>query len=150
MINQYEEFLSYVYQNGTFKSDRTGTGTKSVFGYQMRFNLNDGFPLISTKKVHLKSIIHELLWFLQGNTNIQYLKENTFGLYPNPAANSVNIELNIFNTITITDINGKLILNKMANNLEILTINTSEWAKGIYIVTASNNKTKAIKKLIIQ
>jgi thymidylate synthase len=76
MLNQYENFLKYVYENGTLKSDRTGTGTKSVFGYQMRFDLNEGFPLITTKKVHLKSIIHELLWFLKGETNIAYLKEN--------------------------------------------------------------------------
>jgi thymidylate synthase len=76
MYNQYETFLKYVYENGTFKSDRTGTGTKSVFGYQMRFDLNEGFPLITSKKVHLKSILHELLWFLKGETNIAYLKEN--------------------------------------------------------------------------
>jgi thymidylate synthase len=76
MLNQYENFLKYVYENGTLKSDRTGTGTKSIFGYQMRFDLNEGFPLITTKKVHLKSIIHELLWFLKGETNIAYLKEN--------------------------------------------------------------------------
>lgn len=73
---QYEDFLKYVYTHGVLKSDRTGTGTKSVFGYQMRFNLNEGFPLITTKKVHLKSIIYELLWFLKGDTNIQYLKDN--------------------------------------------------------------------------
>lgn len=76
MYNQYETFLKHVYEHGVFKSDRTGTGTKSVFGYQMRFDLNEGFPLITSKKVHLKSIIHELLWFLQGDTNIRYLKEN--------------------------------------------------------------------------
>ncbi len=90
-MNQYEEFLKYVYQNGTIKSDRTGTGTKSVFGYQMRFNLNEGFPLISTKKVHLKSIIHELLWFLQGNTNIQYLKENNVRIWDEWADENGNL-----------------------------------------------------------
>ena len=73
MNNQYETFLKHVYEHGTFKSDRTGTGTKSVFGYQMRFNLQEGFPLVTTKKVHLISIIHELLLFLIGDTNIQYL-----------------------------------------------------------------------------
>lgn len=72
--NKYESFLKYVFENGTPKTDRTGTGTVSVFGGQLRFNLEEGFPLITTKKVHLKSIIHELLWFLKGETNIAYLK----------------------------------------------------------------------------
>ena len=81
MSNQYEIFLEHVYRNGLMKSDRTGTGTKSVFGYQMRFDLNEGFPLVTTKKVHLKSIIHELLWFLKGDTNIAYLKENGVSIW---------------------------------------------------------------------
>lgn len=75
-MQQYHDLMRHVLENGTIKTDRTGTGTKSVFGYQMRFNLNDGFPLITTKKLHTKSIIHELLWFLAGDTNIKYLKEN--------------------------------------------------------------------------
>lgn len=75
-MNQYETLLKYIFENGTDKSDRTGVGTRSLFGYQMRFNLEEGFPLITTKKVHLKSIIHELLWFLKGDTNIKYLKDN--------------------------------------------------------------------------
>jgi thymidylate synthase len=67
--SQYEDFMRHVDTHGVFKADRTGTGTKSVFGYQMRFDLNDGFPLVTTKKVHLKSIVHELLWFLQGSSD---------------------------------------------------------------------------------
>src|SRR5438128_2023337 len=75
-MKQYLDLLRHVMQHGIDKSDRTGTGTKSVFGYQMRFDLKDGFPLLTTKKLHTKSIIHELLWFLKGDTNIKYLKEN--------------------------------------------------------------------------
>ncbi|MCW8126769.1 thymidylate synthase [Microbulbifer halophilus] len=75
-MKQYLDLMRHVRDNGTRKSDRTGTGTLSVFGYQMRFDLNEGFPLITTKKCHLRSIIHELLWFLKGDTNIAYLKEN--------------------------------------------------------------------------
>jgi thymidylate synthase len=75
-MKQYLEMMRHVRDKGVKKSDRTGTGTLSVFGYQMRFNLEDGFPLLTTKKLHLRSIIHELLWFLQGDTNIRYLKEN--------------------------------------------------------------------------
>ncbi len=75
-MKQYLDLVQHVMENGCQKGDRTGTGTKSVFGYQMRFDLNDGFPMVTTKKLHLKSIIYELLWFLKGDTNIKYLQDN--------------------------------------------------------------------------
>ncbi|MBL0374414.1 thymidylate synthase [Rhizobium sp. KVB221] len=80
-MKQYLELLSHVLENGTDRGDRTGTGTRSVFGHQMRFDLSQGFPVTTTKKLHLKSIIHELLWFLRGDTNIAYLKQNGVSIW---------------------------------------------------------------------
>ena len=90
-MKQYHELMKHVLEHGAKKTDRTGTGTMSVFGYQMRFDLQEGFPLLTTKKVHTKSIIHELLWFLKGDTNIKYLKDNGVSIWDEWADNNGNL-----------------------------------------------------------
>ena len=90
-MKQYLDLVKHVLKNGDYKGDRTGTGTKSVFGYQLRFDLNDGFPLVTTKKLHLKSIIHELLWFINGETNIKYLRDNGVKIWDAWADESGNL-----------------------------------------------------------
>jgi thymidylate synthase len=90
-MKQYLDFLNYIHQHGTKKNDRTNTGTKSIFGYQMRFNLQDGFPLVTTKKIHIKSIIYELLWFLNGDTNNNYLSENGVRIWNDWALENGNL-----------------------------------------------------------
>jgi thymidylate synthase len=90
-MKQYHDLMQHVIEHGTKKEDRTGTGTISVFGYQMRFNLEEGFPLLTTKKLHTKSIIHELLWFLKGETNIKYLKDNGVSIWDEWADENGNL-----------------------------------------------------------
>ena len=92
-MKQYLDLLEYVLKHGNVKEDRTGTGTNSVFGWQMRFNLADGFPLLTTKKLHTRSIIHELIWFIRGETNIAYLRDNKVRIGMNGQMRAENLAL---------------------------------------------------------
>ena len=116
-MKQYLDLMSHVMANGTSKTDRTGTGTKSVFGYQMRFDLAKGFPCITTKKLHLKSIIHELLWFLKGDTNIKYLQDNGVRIsWPTPDGKHID--------------QIKKIIDQLKNNPNSRRIIVSAWNVG--------------------
>src|SRR5688572_15911401 len=131
-MKQYHELMRHVMEHGADKSDRTGTGTRSVFGYQMRFNLEDGFPLLTTKKVHMKSIVYELLWFLQGSTNIKYLTDHGVSIWnewadeegnlgpvygyqwrswPTPEGGHIDQITNLINQIKTTPDSRRLLVN---------------------------------------
>ncbi len=131
-MRQYLDLLQHVLDHGRPREDRTGTGTKSIFGYQMRFNLEDGFPLVTTKKLHLKSIVHELLWFLTGDTNVKYLQDNGVRIWnewadekgnlghiygfqwrswPTPEGNSIDQIVQLINNILSDPISRRLIVS---------------------------------------
>ena len=137
-MQSYLNLLKTIMNEGSIKTDRTGTGTKSIFGYQMRFNLQEGFPLLTTKKVHLKSIIHELLWFLKGDTNIQYLLENGVHIWDEWADDQGNLgpvygsqwrSWPGYDGQTIDQIQG--ILNQIKNNPDSRRIIVSAWNVGL-------------------
>ncbi|TXG86157.1 MAG: thymidylate synthase [Spirochaetes bacterium] len=128
-MDNYLNLLKDILENGTDKSDRTGTGTKSLFGYQLRFDLSKGFPLVTTKKTHLKSIIHELLWFLKGDTNIKYLNDNGVNIWNEWA--DENGELGPIYGKQWTDWNGinqiKDLINQIKHNPDSRRIIVSAW-----------------------
>jgi thymidylate synthase len=136
-MKQYHDLLQHILDNGTKKEDRTGTGTISVFGYQMRFDLNEGFPCLTTKKLHLRSIIHELLWFLKGDTNIQYLKENNVSIWDEWADEDGNLgpvygsQWRSWPAVDGRHIDQiKLVLDQIKNNPDSRRIIVSAWNVG--------------------
>ncbi len=135
-MRQYLELMDYVLKNGIKKDDRTGTGTKSTFGYQMRFNLNEGFPVLTTKKLHLRSIIHELLWFLKGETNIKYLHDNGVSIWDEWADEKGELGPVYGHQWRSWEVNGKSIdqisqiINQIKNNPDSRRIIVSAWNVG--------------------
>lgn len=136
-MQQYHQLLQHIIDNGTYKSDRTGTGTFSVFGYQMRFDLSKGFPLVTTKKLHLKSIIYELLWFLKGDTNVQYLNEHGVTIWDEWADENGNLgpvygkQWRSWETATGLEIDQiKSAIDTIKNNPDSRRIIVSAWNVG--------------------
>ena len=136
-MKQYHDLLQHILDKGVTKEDRTGTGTISVFGYQMRFDLNEGFPAITTKKLHLRSIIHELLWFLKGDTNIQYLKDNNVSIWDEWADENGNLgpvygsQWRSWPTADGRHIDQiKQVVNQLKNNPDSRRIIVSAWNVG--------------------
>lgn len=136
-MKQYHDLLEHILENGVKKEDRTGTGTISVFGHQMRFDLSEGFPCITTKKLHLRSIIHELLWFLKGDTNIQYLKENNVSIWDEWADENGNLgpvygsQWRSWPTSDGRHIDQiKLVIDQLKNNPDSRRIIVSAWNVG--------------------
>jgi len=134
-MKQYLDLVKHVLENGNEKSDRTGTGTKSVFGYQMRFDLSEGFPMVTTKKLHLKSIIHELLWFIKGETNIKYLKTNGVKIWDEWADENGDLgpvyghQWRNWNSDGIDQI--KEVINSLKNNPDSRRMIVSAWNPGV-------------------
>lgn len=134
-MQQYIDLISHIQKNGVVKTDRTGTGTKSIFGYQMRFNLQDGFPLVTTKKIHIKSVIHELLWFLKGDTNINYLNENGVRIWNEWADENGNLgpvyghQWRNWNSEGIDQI--KSVIETLKKNPDSRRIMVSAWNPGV-------------------
>ena len=147
-MKQYLELVQHVLEKGNEKSDRTGTGTKSVFGYQMRFDLSDGFPMVTTKKLHIKSIIHELLWFLKGETNIKYLQENGVKIWDEWADSNGDLgpvyghQWRNWNDTEIDQIAG--LINSLKNNPDSRRMIVTAWNPGVLPDTKKNFEDNVI------